>query len=345
MTTAKTNQGPMAELNAKTLTRPQKLAALLIVLGPDSAAEVLRALDEPDIAAVTAAMAELHVIDHRLQQEILREFSDVAVSASAGLRGGVEFAKAAVEKALGAAGMRQFMGRYSVGSAGASPIHVLAKKEVRQLYNALKSEQPQTIALVVSFLDRKKASKLVALFQEDTRAKIIERLATLVPTPVSVVETLGERLLARIGTHSALPFHQTGGVEPTATMLKAMGRGDSKALIEALEKSNPELGKSIRNQMFTFADVARLDVAALQKVLREVDSRALATALMSATDSLKAKILSGLSKRAGEAIQEEMGFLGKLKAKEIETAQQSVIEIVRRLESEGQIEIPEEQSG
>ncbi len=165
------------------------------------------------------------------------------------------------------------------------------------------------------------------------------------PTPVSVVETLGDMLLKRIGSHAVLPFNQTGGVQPTATVLKAMQRDASKALIEALEKRNPELGKSIRNQMFTFDDVARLDVTALQKVLREVDSRGLAMALSSANESTRTKMLSGLSKRAAEAIHEEMGFLGKVKAKEIETAQMTIIEIVRRLEAEGQIEIAEEQVG
>ncbi|HVM59875.1 MAG TPA: flagellar motor switch protein FliG [Verrucomicrobiae bacterium] len=336
------NAPPTAGPDVKALTRPQKLAALLIILGPDSAAEMLRGLDERDMAAVTAAMAELPVIDQRFQREVLREFSDVAVTASVGVAGGAEFARAAIEKALGTTGMRQFMGRFAVGGA-VSPIYLLAEKEVRQLYNALKSEQPQTIALVVSFLDRRKASELIGTFPEETRARIVERLASLVPTPVSVVDTIAQRLLTRIGTHTALPFNQTGGVQPTATVLKAMDRNTSKALIEAIERNNPELGKSIRNQMFTFADVAKLDVAALQKILREVDSRALATALSNANDALKAKILSGLSKRAAEAIQEEMSFLGKVKAKEIEVAQQGIIEIVRRLEAEGQIEIPEEQ--
>ncbi|HTS18841.1 MAG TPA: flagellar motor switch protein FliG [Verrucomicrobiae bacterium] len=335
-------QGQSAELDIKTLTRTQKLAALLIILGPDSAAEVLRGLDERDMAAVASAMTELPVIDQKLHREILREFSDVAVTASVGVSGGAEFARAAIEKALGPSGMRQFMGRFAVGGA-VSAIDLLAAKEARQIYNAVKSEQPQTIALVVSFLDRKKASELIGAFPEELRSRIVERLATLVPTPVSVVETIGQRLLTRIGTHTALPFNQTGGVEPTATVLKAMDRNSSKALIEAVERTNPELGKSIRNQMFTFADVAKLDVAALQKILREVDSRALATALSNASDTLKTKILSGLSKRAAEAIQEEMGFLGKVKAKDIELAQQTIIEIVRRLESEGQIEIPEEQ--
>ncbi len=325
------------------MTRAQKLAVLLIVLGPDSATEVLRGLDERQISDVTAAMAGFPVIDQRIQRDILREFSEIAVTATTGLRGGIEFARTTLEKAVGASQARNVLVRVTPGGTAGSPIHQVAEKEARQLFNAIKSEQPQTVALVTSFLDRKKASELLGMFDDDARAQIVERLATLEPTPVSVIETLGQMLLKKIGTHTALPCNQTGGVVPAVTMLKAMRRDASKALIEAVEKRNPELGKSIRNQMFTFADVGKLDVAALQKVLREVDSRTLATALQPADEALRTKILSGLSKRAAEAINEEMGFLGKVKAKDIEIAQMGVIEIVRRLESEGQIEINEEQ--
>lgn len=345
MATGTINQDPAPALDVTKLTRSQKLAALLIILGPESAAEMLRGLGEQEVTAVTTAMAGLPVIDQRVQREILREFSDLAVTATVGVRGGVEFARSTLEKALGATQARNFMGRISPGGAAGSAIHQLIEKDAKQLFNALKSEQTQAIALVASFLDRKKASELLGMFNDETRAEIVERLAMLGPTPVSVVETLGNMLLKRIGTHAVLPFNQTGGLQPTAIVLKAMQRDASKALIETLEKRNPELGKSIRNQMFTFDDVAKLDVAALQKVLREVDSRTLATALTSASESLKAKLLSGLSKRAAEAIHEEMGFLGKVKAKEIETSRMSIIEIVRRLEADGQIEINEEQTG
>lgn len=149
-------------------------------------------------------------------------------------------------------------------------------------------------------------------------------------------------MLKKIGGHVSFAFNQTGGVQPTATVLKAMNRNVSKALLDALEQRNPELGKIIRNEMFTVADMAKLDVATLQKILREVDSRTLATALRGVSDAIKARVLSGLSKRAAEAIEEEMSFLGKVKAREIEVAQLSIIETVRRLETEGQIEINEE---
>jgi flagellar motor switch protein FliG len=342
MSAATIDPAQATPVDASKFTREKKLAALLMVLGSESAAEVLKGLSEQQVAAVTSAMTSLPVIDQHLQREILRDFSQVAVTASSAAMGGLEFAQSTLEKAVGQSQARQILSQVAPSRSTGSPMHALIQKEVRQLYGALKSEQPQTVALVASFLDEKKASQLLALFSDEQRSQIVERLATLGPTPVAVVETLCELLLTRIGAHVTFAFSQTGGVQPTATVLKAMNRNASKALLDALEQRNPELGKIIRNEMFTVADMAKLEIAVLQKILREVDSRTLATALRSVSDSVKAKILSGLSKRAAEAIEEEMSFLGKVKAKEVEAAQQALIDTVRRLETEGQIEINEE---
>jgi len=324
------------------LTRVQKLAALLVVLGPDSAAEILRGLDQQEVTAITAAMTSLPAIDQRLQREVLREFSGVAVTASTALRGGIDFAQSTLEKALGPSQARQVIGRVAPTQAASSPMHEVVEKDARQIANALKTEQPQTIALVISFVDHRKATEVLNLFSDDLRSQVIERLATLSPTPTAVVETLAQLLLKRIGTTSTVAFNQTGGVHPAANVLKAMNKDASRALLEAIEQRDPELSKAIRNKMFTFEDVAKLAVADLQKILREVDARALATALRTASDTVKTKMLSGLSKRAAEAIEEEMSFLGKVKAKDVEMAQLGIVELVRRLEAEGQIEIPEQ---
>lgn len=169
-------------LDSSKWTREEKLAALLMLLGPESAAEVLKGLTESQVAAVTSAMAGLPVIDQRLQREILREFSEVALTASSAVMGGVEFAQSTLERALGQSQARRILSRAAPGHAAGSPMHELIRKEVRQLYGALKTEQPQTVALVASFLDNKKASQLLALFGDEQRAQIVERLATLGPT-------------------------------------------------------------------------------------------------------------------------------------------------------------------
>ncbi len=326
-------------LDVTKLTRVQKLAALLVVLGPETAAEVLKGFDQREVADITAAMMGLPVIDQPTQRVILAEFSEVAVAAATVLRGGVEFAQNTLERALGSAQARQIMGRVAPSQAADSPIHQIVEREPLQIFNALKTEQPQTIALVLSFLHPKKASAILHLLADDTRDQVVERLAILGPTPVEVVETVGELLLKKMGTTVATAFNQTGGVPPAANLLKALGRDASKVVLAAIENRNPELGQSLRKQMFRFEDIAKLDVADLQKILREVDPRTLATALKPVTDTVKAKILSGLSKRAAESLEEEISFLGKVKAKDIDAAQMAVTDIVRRLEADGQIEL------
>ncbi len=342
MSTASLESSAAIAVDLAKFTREQKLAALLMLLGPESAAEILKGLTPPQVAAVTSAMATLPAIDQHLQRSILREFSEVAVAASTATIDGAEFAQSALEKVVGQAKARQILNRAAPVQAADSSVHQLVEKEVRQIYGALKTEQPQTVALIASLLDDKKASQLLALFDDEKRGRIVERLAMLAPTPTDVVEKLCCLLLKKVGSDVSYAFNQTGGVEPAATVLKAMNRNASKVLLDALEQRNPELGKVIRHQMFTLVDMSQLDVSVLQKILREVDSRTLATALRGVNEAVKSRILAGLSKRAAEAIEEEMSFLGKIKAKEIELAQTAIIDAVRRLESEGQIELEQE---
>jgi flagellar motor switch protein FliG len=273
---------------------------------------------------------------------ILAEFSEVAVAATTTLRGGVEFAQTTLERALGPGQARQILGRIAPSQAANSPIRQIVEREPLQIFNALKTEQPQTIALVLSLLQPKKASAILKFLADDIRDQVIERLATLGPTPVEVVETVGELLLKKMGTTAATAFNETGGVPPAAKLLKALGRDASNVVLAAIENRNPELGQSLRKQMFRFEDIAKLEVADLQKILREVDSRTLATALKPVADTVKAKILAGLSKRAAEALEEEISFLGKVKAKDVDVAQMAIVDIVRRLEASGQIEVEAE---
>ena len=327
------------KMEVSQLNRVQKLAAVLVILGPETAGQILKDLDESQVTAVTAAMAVLPPLNPELQNQLLQEFSALAVDAVTAVRGSVEIAQGALERAVGSTRAAEILDQVAPGRTTKSAIQQFAEKEARQIVAALKSEHPQTAALVVSHLAPKKATEVLALFADELREQIVERVALLQPTPVEVVEVVGRHLLARVGVTAVRNFSHLGGVQPTATFLNAMPKNDSQAILAALESRNPDLTAAIRNQMFTFDDLMRLDVAALQKVLREVDSRALAVGLKSASDRLRAHLLSGLSKRAAESVQEEMGFLGKIKPKEIEMAQLGIIGIVRRLEGAGEIEL------
>lgn len=336
---------PSSSMAGMTLNRTQKLAAVLLMLEPDNAAAILRGLDPSELSAVTQAMVTLPPLDEPTQQEILREFAHATVAAMRTVRGSVDAARPRLEAALGPEQARQLLqpGPVTVTRTAAPGAMIeLAQKAPRQILSALRGEPPPVVALVLSFLDPRKATVVLNGLPESQRAVVIERLATLGPTPQPAVETLGRLLLQRIGPDAATPVIQAGGLQPAVSVLKVLPKDVSKTLLSQLEHENPDLSAQLRNQMFTFADLLRLSTADLQKVLREVDARILATALKGADETVRARILGAMSKRAAEALQEEMSFLTRVKARDIEAAQLTIIEIVRRLESDGQIEIAEE---
>lgn len=329
----------IAPIEAAKMTKHQKLAALLIILGPESAAQILKGLEERELEAVTLEMAKLAVIDQDLQREILREFADVAVEAGTAVLGGVNYAKNALEKSVGLFKASDIISRVAPAPVPVAAMQQITELDPRELFNLLQHEQPQTIALIASYLTSEKCSQVLMLMRGDLRDQVVERLATLAPTPVEVVERIVSVLGQRSGGKATRALSQTGGLKNAADVLNAIDKNLSQAVLMELEKRNPELGQAIRQKMFTFEDLALLDTASLQKIMREVDMRDLAVSLKTASDKLKAALLSSVSKRAAETVKEEISFLGPLKKKDIEAAQQRIIEAVRQLEGEGEVDL------
>jgi len=321
------------------MTKLQKLAGLLIILGPESASQVLKNFDEHEIEAVSLEMSKLSVISHELQREILREFTEVAVQASTVILGGVSYTKATLEKSVGLFRASDIIGRVAPAPVPVAAMQQITDMDARQLFNLLKNEQPQTIALIVSYLSPDKSSQLLVLLRSELRDQVVERLATLAPTPVEVVERIAQVLSQRAGVKSTRALNQTGGLKTAADLLNSLDKNVSQSMLLELEKRNPELGQAIRQKMFTFEDLSLLDTASLQKIMREVDMRDLAVALKTASPKLKTALLGSISKRAAETVNEEISFLGPLKKKDIEATQLRIIESVRQLEGEGEIDL------
>ena len=321
------------------MSKLQKLAALLIVLGPDSAAQILKNLDEHEIETVSLEMSKLTVINQEMQRDILREFTDVAVQASTAILGGVNFTKTALEKSVGVFRASDIIGRVAPARMPLAAMQQIIDMDARQLFNLLKQEQPQTIALMLSYLSPEKSSQLLMLLRGELRDQVVERLATLAPTPVEVLERIVEVLNQKAGVKPTRALSQTGGLKNAADLLNSIDKNISQSMLMDLEKRNPELGQAIRQKMFTFEDLALLDSGSLQKVMREVDMRDLAVALKTASPKLKSVLLSVISKRAAETVNEEISFLGPLKKRDIEASQLRIIDSVRQLETEGEIDL------
>ncbi|HEV8541897.1 MAG TPA: flagellar motor switch protein FliG [Verrucomicrobiae bacterium] len=336
MTTAEPTN-PSTEISR--LSKIQKLAILLIILGPESAAQVLKHLDEHELEAVSGEMSRQSLVSHEIQVEILREFSGVALQASTSVRGGIDYAQTTLEKAVGVFKASHVINRLAPSRPPVGSMQKLIELDARNIFNLLKQEQPQTVALITSYLPPEKASEVLAMLKPEQRDIVIERLATLSATPIEVVERAVEVLASKMSAKPTRALNQTGGIKTAADILNALDKNTSKTILSSIEERNAELGAMIRKKMFTFEDLINIDLSGLQKIMREVDIRDLAVALKTASEQLKTTLLGAISRRAAETVQEEMSFLGSLKLKEIEAAQMRIIDVVRRLETEGEVEL------
>lgn len=327
------------------LTKLQKLAALLAMLGPDNAAAMLKGFDPVEVEQISAELAKLPMISREIQQQVLRDFSEVAVAASVSISAGVDFTRTALEKAVGLFKAAEILGRVAPSRTSVATMQGIADMEARQIFNLIREEQPQTISLVLSYLGVQKAAECLTFFHAEVRDKIVERMATLAPTPVEVVETVVQVLVAKRGASQTRALSQTGGVKTAADVLNAMDKTVGKALLTSIEERNAELGMAIRQKMFTFEDLAHIDATGLQRVLREVDLRDLAIALKTASETVKNTLLGCVSRRAAESVQEEIAFMGPVKLRDIEAAQMKIIEVVRQLEAEGEIDLGDARKG
>jgi len=318
----------------------QKLAALLVILGPDNAASILKGMDDTTIESVVAEVSGMELLNASEQQEILNEFTDLINRANASLGGGFNVVEQALLKSLGGFKAANLLGKLSASSPRKSEaLDQLRGMDSVQLFNLLKNEQEQTIALILSHLPPDRAADVSTSFSEEKRAGVLERLATLSPTPSEIVDKVIAVVLGKAQRAVARPLTHPGGIRVAAAMLNAMDKEASKNILNTLEESNPDLGASIKQKMFTFEDLIHLDAQDVQKILRDVDMKDLAMAMKNVPEKLINFILSCMSKRAAEGVLEEMEFLTNAKTKDIEAAQLSVVETVRRLESNDEIDL------
>ncbi|HEY5234487.1 MAG TPA: flagellar motor switch protein FliG [Verrucomicrobiae bacterium] len=329
----------IAAAESGALTKTQKLAALLVMLGAESAAVILKQFQPREIEAVSREMARFNLITREQQQEILIEFSEVAVSASTSVSAGVEATRNTLEKAFGSFKASDVLSRVTSMKAPIGAMQVIADMDPRHIFNLLRDEQVQAITFIISHLSPEKAAQVLNLLRVEQREQVIERLAKLAPTPVEVGEKVMDVLNAKLGVKQTRALTQTGGITSVADLLNAMDKTVSRTLLTGIEERNPELFQAIRKKMFTFEDLLLLDPPHIQRIMREIDARDLTMALKKVSEPLKKLLLSNISRRAAESVQEEMAFLGHVKMRDIEAAQFRIIDIVRKLESEGEIEL------
>ena len=329
----------MAEIDYSKLTRQQKLAIFLICIGSESAAEVLRHFDDNEVEVICREMSSFPMIGENVQKQVLEEFSSVVAVSASSVLGGMNYAQKALEIAKGDYKASSILGRVGPVGTSVEVIKEISEMEGRQIFNLIKHEQPQTIAFLLSYLDPAKSGEVFALLGPELREEVIERLGTIESTSLDLVSKIVRSLGKHFDSKARPSFHHSGGIRAVAGLLNTLEKDMSKTLLSRLEERNSVLGAAIRKKLFSFEDLNRLTAADLQRVLREVDTSNLAISMKSASEPLREKIYAGLSKRAGEGLKEEIEMLGPVRLKDVEAAQDVIIQAVRKLEEEGQISL------
>ncbi|MDD5348801.1 MAG: flagellar motor switch protein FliG [Chthoniobacteraceae bacterium] len=320
------------------LTKIQKIAAFFIFIGADAAAEVMKEFDTAQLELICREMANLHVIEEPVQKELIGEFGQLILTGVRSKLGGVGYAQSALAKAKGDFTAATILNRVAPSTIPSEAGEDIRQMDGRQILNLVKAEQPQTVAFILSYLDTAKAAEIVMMLAPELREEVVERLGAMEPTSHDVLLKIAKNLNRHFDKKSLKQgLHHSGGVKSVADILNALDKDTRKTLMTRIEERNAPLGAAIRKKVFSFEDLARLERVDLQRVMREVDMGDLAVALKPAKPSLIAAVMASISKRAAEGLKEDIEMLGPVKMKDVEAAQDKIIQVVRKLEEAEEI--------
>jgi flagellar motor switch protein FliG len=314
----------------------QKAAVLVVALGPEAAAVIYKYLREDEIEQLTLEIANMRKISSEEKNEILEEFHNMLAAQNYITEGGIDYAKEILEKALGTQKALEIINRLT-SSLQVRPFDFIRKADPVQLVNFLQNENSQTIALIITYLNPDQSAEILSSFPPEKQVDIARRVAVMDRTSPDIifeVEKVLERQMASVVTED---YTNVGGIQSVVNILNSADRGTEKNIIEALEVDDPDLAEEIRRRMFVFEDILILDNRSLQRTLREVDNQDLTLALKGARGEVKKRIFENMSKRQAEMINEDMKFMGPVRLRDVEEAQQRIVNIIRRLEDSGEI--------
>ena len=321
---------------AKEYTGRQKAAIFLVTIGSEISAEIFKYLREDEIETLTFEIARLETIDAEQKDAILQEFQELMMANQFISTGGIDYARELLEKSLGSQKAIDIINRLT-SSLQVRPFDFIRRTDPAHLLNFIQQEHPQTIALILAYLEPNKASIILQNLPHEVQSDVARRIATMDRTSPEVLREVERVLEKKLSSLSSEDYTAAGGVESIVEILNLVDRASEKQIIEALEDEDPELAEEIKKRMFVFEDIVMLDDRAIQKVMREVDSQELAKALKSVDSEVQDKIFKNMSKRAAGMLKEDMEYMGPVRLKDVEEAQQKIVSIIRHLEDTGEI--------
>ena len=320
------------------LTGVQKAAVLLITLGPEKSASIFKHLKEEEIEELTLEIANTRSISPQEKEDVLNEFYQVCLAQQYIAEGGIGYAKELLEKALGEQKAQDVITKLTA-SLQVRPFEFIRKTDPSQVLNFIQDEHPQTIAMILSYLSPAQSAMILGALTPEKQADVAKRIAMMDRTSPDVIKEVERVLERKLASLLNQDYTIVGGVDAIVDILNTVDRGTEKHIMESLEIEQPELADEIRKKMFVFEDILLLDDRAIQRVLRDVDNNDLGIALKGANEEVQNVIFKNLSKRLSAMIKEDMEFMGPVRMKDVEEAQQKIVGIIRKLEDSAEIVI------
>ena len=324
--------------NTQDYTGIQKAAILLIALGPERSADIFKHLKEEEIEELTLEIANTRSVSPQVKEDVLNEFYQICLAQQYIAEGGIGYAKELLDKALGEDRAKEVITKLTA-SLQVRPFEFVRKTDPSQLLNFIQDEHPQTIAMILSYLTSAQAALVIGALPPEKQADVAKRIAMMDRTSPDVIKEVERVLEKKLSSLVNQDYTIVGGVDAIVNILNTVDRTTEKHIMESLEIEEPELADEIRKKMFVFEDILLLDDRAIQRVLRDVDNADLGVALKAANEEVQNVIFKNLSKRLAAMIKEDMEFMGPVRMKDVEEAQQKVVSVIRKLEDSGEIVI------
>ncbi|EOC99308.1 flagellar motor switch protein FliG [Caldisalinibacter kiritimatiensis] len=321
------------------LTGKEKAAILLITLGPQKSAEIFKHLNEEEIEELTLEIANMRMVSPEEKDMVIQDFYQLCLAKEFISEGGINYAKDVLERALGSQKAIDIINKLTT-SLQVRPFEFIRKADPAQLLNYIQNEHPQTIALILAYLKPNQGAQILSSLPQDKQAEVARRVAIMDRTSPDIIREIEGILEKKFSNIVSQDYTSAGGVQSIVSILNAVDRGTEKYIMEELEMKDAELSEEIRKRMFVFEDIVTLDSRSIQRFIREIDNSQWAIALKGASEEVKEVVFSNMSKRLVEMIKEDMEFMGPVRLKDIEEAQQNIVNVIRRLEEEGEIVTP-----
>ena len=319
------------------LSGVQKAAILFITLGPEVSSGILKKLPEAEIQKITYEIANITSVTSEQREGILNEFLQINKARDYIIEGGMDYARELLSKALGPHRANEILEKVSEATQQYRPFSIARKADAHQLLNVITYEHPQTIALILCYLQPEKAAQVMAELPEETQSEVAYRIATMSTTSPMVIKEIEKVLESKLSSVVRTEMTTLGGVETLVDILNQVDRTTERNITESLEREDAELADRVKSSMFVFEDIITLDDVAIQRILREVEAKDLALALKGCSEEVAEVIYKNQSKRAAASLKEDMEFLGPVRITDVEKAQQKIVSIIRRLDDANEI--------